>query len=562
MDVEEQANATDATDAKMSAESDDADADAEAECDIPVSLVLCIAQQLIEASSPLLSFSSRLKQLMNLRLINKDVADMMDAVIWPQFIKLYVREEFHAFGGALSKVPRPDDMLLARMPDYAVLKLHSNMCVDGYGTAQTQMSRIDMVDRILHVAEHRWEWVPIKRELRACLMTGMTLKTAEETYCLGKAIRTLPRIKLISGRIGICKEHVLDAAMEMWGTAEALEAHKEVMQRLAEKRRIAKEFRRGNLERLVLLCGGSSGNSNSNSNSGLYGSDWNLDQLIYLNPSVGGVFRRYANSPSAKNVAAAKEVVKQLVDRRTKHIRSVNALFADAEAEAEADIWRIYRMGQAQAEAEQAILSVHTMKLIYACEQQCGRENGVQPIMIQAMTHFAGRLRAVRQLWTGSATTPITQFPVQSAWILRPTQMFLDGTLVTGITESPISRLKALHAIYVEGVALIREYNAKVQPTHAKYITDASMSRALSTSAAPRSAWDVLSNAMSISHLDLCSTVVKAIFMLGHFTGCGHVQQHLNEVLGSSTCMDREFIINAACDRIVACINQNNQNMP
>jgi hypothetical protein len=78
--------------------------------------------------------------------------------------------------------------------------------------------------------------------------------------------------------------------------------------------------------------------------------------------------------------------------------------------------------------------------------------------------------------------------------------------------------------------------------------------RALSVHIAPRSAWDILSDAMSITQIDLCCTIVKTVFARGHTTtGCTHIHRHMVDAMRTSASMDREEIIGAACDTIIAC---------
>lgn len=521
---------------------------------IPVPVVLHIAQQILEDASPILSYTSRLLQLQKLRSLSKGIAEMMDVMIWPPFIMMHVREEYQTLGGPWSSVPPPDESLLTRMQDFAIMELYCKMCADAVTTQRTRSphtERAVMIERILEVAERDWEWLPIKRELRARRTTWIKLRAAEDTYCLGNTLRTIPRANAMGGT-GISREDAMDAAVEKWGKFEALEAHKAKQRMLADRRREAKAQRRRNLEGLGTILGSVLG-------------DWTIDQLIYSNPTFGKVFKKYAYSPSARNLATASGVVCHLALVRARNIQMVNSWFvgpaataaaADSEEEAKllaihpmpgSDVWRINRVGR----TEQALLSVPAMKLIHMCEQQCGREDGPMPIMTRAIRHFASRLRAVRMLWTGSPETPIVKFPTQAPWVLRPTQQFLDATLVNG-AEWTIGDLNAIHKMYVDASSLIQEYNARLNPDHVKYITDASMSRALlSLLDPPKTSWDILSKAMMFTHIDLCCTIVRTI----NTTGCLHVSEHLQEVIAASPCMNREAILHATCLRILECIN-------
>jgi hypothetical protein len=504
---------------------------------VPLQVVLHIAQQVVDDPSPILSFSSRLCQLHEIRLTSKDVSEMMDAMIWPGFIMKHVREEFQTFGGPWSTVIPPEVDVLSCMQDHSIYRLYRVMCVDALATERERIperDRAEMMEGILRVAERDWLWLPIKRELRARKAAWVRTREAKEEYCLrDEDVRSIPR----AGRQDrILLEPVLDRAAERWGTAEALQGHKAKRLRAAEKRQENKGKRRDAMAGLQEALGD------------CLGKDWSLDQLMAANPSSVAVFKRYTSAPTAKNLAAATGVVAQLSAARAGHVRAVNAWFA-GEAQEGADIWRVGGMRR----AEQALLSVAAMKLIHACELQCGRADGPTPIMTLAIRHFASRLRAVRMLWTGSPTTPIVWFPTHATWILVPTMQFLDGTLLgcgAHPKERTIRELKALHGVYVDGAALMREYNTRLLPDHVKYISDANMSRALSRSdPAPRTSWDVLASAMAYTHIDLCCAVIAKTS-----SGCcPHISRHVQEVVASSTCMSREAILRAACVRVLEC---------
>ena len=212
-----------------------------------------------EIDEPILSLSSRVRQLHALNLSCTEVRHIVVSIAYPALIRESVAvSRLHTH----QRQP-PTQLSLALRSDKSVLAIETDLCdklpqfarIGGFAGGM----RRKMVVRILEsVALGRWELVPLRRELRirrSMLVTPCEARTKYRLRAKEVAMLPPPPWNLKKRTHLLPLEDVLDLCHERFGSSEALAGYNRTILNAVQRRAVTVSIRNARREEIAVASG-------------------------------------------------------------------------------------------------------------------------------------------------------------------------------------------------------------------------------------------------------------------------------------------------------------------